>query len=354
MSITLVLGSLYMWAKKVPGFPFGHKGVRLLLLARGIGGFFGVFSMYFAIVYLPIADVTVMGFLAPPFACAACAYLLKEPFTRMEQIAAFMSMIGVVLIARPDAVFTYFQTTTAPPLATVSVDMAPPLNTTTHVSDASSYVDVTREQQLIAVAVVMIGVVGGSVVITTLRWVGKRAHPLITVNVFANVVVLFSGVASALIPGIGFALPVNLKDWGYLAFLSICGFVAVCWPCLRYSRRLTNLHEQQTFAAAGLAHEKSSRATNMIYTQMLFALIADKVMFGHNPELLSMAGSSLILSSAIYVAVMKVGPIAPSEEAEDGKNEDEEMGLVQNMDGSDDEVGDIREERSNSTKALGV
>ena len=61
----------------------------------------------------------------------------------------------------------------------------------------------------------------------------------------------------------------------------------------------------QFLLSAGLQHEKSSRATNMVYTQMLFALIFDKVVFGTNPSLLSLLGSSMILGSAIYVALQK-------------------------------------------------
>jgi hypothetical protein len=118
MSITVALGSAYMYQQGIPGFPFGSKGVRLLLLARGIGGFVGIFAMYYSVIYLPVADVTVLGFLAPLFACAACVYFLQEPFTRREQMAALISLVGVVLIARPAAIFSYFQqnSTSSPPI----------------------------------------------------------------------------------------------------------------------------------------------------------------------------------------------------------------------------------------------
>ena len=41
MAITLLLGSLYMWWAAVDHFPLGPKEVRMLLIARGFGGFFG-------------------------------------------------------------------------------------------------------------------------------------------------------------------------------------------------------------------------------------------------------------------------------------------------------------------------
>ncbi len=91
----------------------------------------------------------------------------------------------------------------------------------------------------------------------------------------------------AVLPSVDFLLPADLKEWSYLIFLGICGFA------------------MQLLLSAGLQAEKSSRATNMVYTQMLFALLFDKVVFGTNPTLLSLLGSTLILASAIYVAVQR-------------------------------------------------
>ena len=91
---------------------------------------------------------------------------------------------------------------------------------------------------------------------------------------------------------------------------------------------------KQYLLAAGLAAEKSSRATNMVYVQMLFALIGDKLIFNTNPSLLSLLGSSLILSSAIYVALQK-GSIQINEknrgEGPGSVNVDEEQGLTGNL-----------------------
>lgn len=45
-SITSVLVYMWMWRMKVDNAPFGPRGVRGLLVARGVGGFFGVFGLY--------------------------------------------------------------------------------------------------------------------------------------------------------------------------------------------------------------------------------------------------------------------------------------------------------------------
>ena len=53
--------------------------------------------------YLDISDATVITFLVPCVTGYLCHILIHEPFTRKEQIASFVALIGVVLIARPAA-----------------------------------------------------------------------------------------------------------------------------------------------------------------------------------------------------------------------------------------------------------
>ncbi|RYN81250.1 hypothetical protein AA0120_g10206 [Alternaria tenuissima] len=311
MSITVACSSFYMWYKKTEHFPFGMKEVRSLLVARGLFGFFGVFGMYYSLLYLPLADATVITFLAPSLACWACSYFINEPFTRMEQIAAYVSLFGVVLIARPVTLFSALSHSDAPiPPATGDLDALLP-NTTVSSPDrlAADYDSVTPTQRVMAVGIAMLGVIGAAGAYTTIRWIGKRAHPLISVNYFATWCTIVSIVAMFTIPGVGFLLPNSLRDWCYLIFLGVCGFV------------------MQFLLAAGLQYEKSSRATNMVYMQMLFALAFDKLVWGTTPGALSITGSSLILGSAIYVAMNKEAPTKKVEPMGRGDDE-EERGLI--------------------------
>jgi drug/metabolite transporter (DMT)-like permease len=228
MGITVVLAMTYMWYNKTPHFPLGHPEVRWLLLARGFGGFFGVTGMYWSLLYLPLADATVITFLAPALACWACSFLINEPFTRVEKIGTLVSLVGVIFIARPTSFFAVFSS--SPPPASGTGDMAsgPSSNSTSNPdADASNYDDVTPAQRLMAVGIALIGVLGAAVAYTTIRWIGKRAHPLISVNYFATWCTIVSFVAQFALPHVGFLLPADLKEWGYLIFLGTCGFIMV-------------------------------------------------------------------------------------------------------------------------------
>lgn len=46
MTGTLILSGIYQWMAKVENAPFGTREVRKLLIARGVGGFFGVYGVY--------------------------------------------------------------------------------------------------------------------------------------------------------------------------------------------------------------------------------------------------------------------------------------------------------------------
>lgn len=65
----------------------------------------------------------------------------------------------------------------------------------------------------------------------------------------------------------------------------------------------------------------------MVYTQMLFALSFDKLVWGTTPGALSIIGSSLILGSAIYVAMHKETGKKGTEARGEGSGE-EERGLM--------------------------
>jgi drug/metabolite transporter (DMT)-like permease len=180
--------------------------------------------------YLPLADATVITFLAPSLACWACSYFINEPFTRMEQIAAYISILGVVLIARPVSLFAALShSSDSVPPASGDIDLVHSNATSgTPNRHASDYDDVTPAQRATAVGIAMLGVFGSAGAYTTLRWIGTRAHPLLSVNYFATWCTIVSIIGMLVLPDVGFLLPRYFEDWCYLIFLGLCGFVMVC------------------------------------------------------------------------------------------------------------------------------
>jgi drug/metabolite transporter (DMT)-like permease len=166
----------------------------------------------------------------------------------------------------------------------------------------------------------MLGVLGSAGAFTSIRWIGSRAHPLISVNYFAIWCTFVSFMALSLSKPLHlsttlvFAIPSGVRQWSMLLFLGVCGFVA------------------QFLLTKGLAaggRGGGARATNMIYTNMLFAMALDKLVFGQSPGWWSLGGSGLILGSAILVAVQRQqdSTWANDDVGEVGV-EEEEMGML--------------------------
>jgi drug/metabolite transporter (DMT)-like permease len=155
--------------------------------------------------------------------------LINEPFTRIEQIAAYVSIFGVILIARPASLFAFLShTDTSASSASGDPDLALASNVTAEPNRLAAEFDaVTPAQRASAVGVALVGVIGSAGAFTTIRWIGKRAHPLLSVNYFATWCTIVSIVMMITLPDVGFLLPRSLKDWCYLTFLGVCGFVMV-------------------------------------------------------------------------------------------------------------------------------
>lgn len=315
MSITVLASYLYMLYAKVP-HPFGTRPVLGLLILRAAGGFWGVYGLYYSVQYLALSEATVLTFLAPILSCYACSFIIPhETFSRKQQLAGLVSLIGVVLIARP------FSSSISSP-------------------DGDEY------HRVVAIAAALIGVLGAACAYTTIRAIGKRSHPLVSVTYFSLFTTIVSLVAMLAVPSVPLELPGTVMEWTLLVGLGVCGFLLqfLLTAGLAYvppspeqeklsfedSPPSPSLDPQDREGGALAAHASESaeqprrqsrsssagsRATSMLYTQILFALMYDKAVWGSTLSTISWIGSGLILGSALYVALARdSGKVEGSEE----------------------------------------
>lgn len=282
MSITVVASYLYMLYARVPD-PFGRRGVLGLLALRAVGGFFGVFGLYYSVKYLDLSEATVLTFLAPILTCYATSrFMPHESFGWKQQLAGLVSLGGVILIAQP------FSS-----------------------KDGQHKDKETEVQHFLAILLALVGVLGATCAYTTLRLIGKQVHPLVSVTYFSAYTTVISCIAMLVIPSVDFRLPATAFQWALLIGLGVCGFLlqfllAAGLAYVPPSSSQGNLGlDAQSQSSAG------NRATSMLYTQMLFALVYDKLVWGKTLSPMSWAGSVLILASAIYVAVARDGKKPP-------------------------------------------
>ncbi|KAI0667462.1 hypothetical protein C8Q78DRAFT_1053153 [Trametes maxima] len=279
MAITWICCISYMFIVKVPDPILGPKGVRLLLVARGFFGFFGLFGVYYSLQYLSLSDATVLTFLAPMCTAITGAVLLHEPFSWREALAGVASLSGVVLIARPQFIFGRGHHAMIPVDSTNVADGL-------HNEIARAMTTVTPAQRVGAVGVALLGVLGATGAYTSIRAVGKRAHPLHNLVSFSSQCVIVATVAM-LIMRTPIIIPMRWDWLLMLLLIGIFGFIA------------------QVLLTMGLQRETAGRGTMAVYVQIIFATIFERAFFHSSPSLLSVVGTLIILTSAIYVAVTK-------------------------------------------------
>jgi drug/metabolite transporter (DMT)-like permease len=78
---------------------------RALLLLRGASGFLAVSCTYTAMQMLPLAAAAVLGYRAPLLTALFAPVVLGEPTPRAVFAALPVAAAGVVLVARPPALF---------------------------------------------------------------------------------------------------------------------------------------------------------------------------------------------------------------------------------------------------------
>ncbi|THZ29636.1 hypothetical protein D6C91_01470 [Aureobasidium pullulans] len=269
MSITALLSTVYMWYTKVPDFPLGAPAVRGWLILRALAGFFGLFCLYYSVHYLPLAEATVFRFLVPIITAWACSVFLGQTFSRTEFAAGVIALLGVVIIAHPAAIFGRVDDDIELPHKPNKID------------------DVSSGQRLLAIFVSVIGVLGASAAYTLIRVIGSRAHALISVNYFALISTFGSAGSLLVLPGMGFTMPHGAREWVLLSLLGVLGFVL------------------QFLLTAGLQLDRTSKATSMLYTGILFALAFDWAIWGVFPGFWSCIGGAVVIASTLWSALQK-------------------------------------------------
>lgn len=274
-----------------------HRPLHIAIRAQLLN----MFLLSDSVHYLPLAEATIFRFLVPIATAWACSLLLGTVFSWKELCAGILSLTGVVIVAQPAALFGDRANHTKPD-------------------------GVTPTQRLIAIAVSVLGVLGASGAYTMIRIIGSRAHALISVNYFAFVSTAGSTLILLITPGIGFVMPKGPREWALLSLLGVLGFVL------------------QFLLTAGLQLDRSSKATSMLYTQVVFALLFDWSIWGVLPSSAGMVGGAIVVASTLWSALQK--PKEAGKETQKAKAVDEETALLGARNGDEE---DGTERRASAT-----
>lgn len=238
--VTLVLS--YWGVRRARVDPWGTN--RRLLVLRGLIGFAALSAFYYAVIHLPLADATVIQYTNPVFATLLATRALGERLRLREVGTLVISMVGVVIVARPSFLFGG---ESALPLAAAGIGLA--------------------------------GAMASGTAYVAVRKLRDTEHPMVIVFYFALVSVICSMPLAA--PGALLPTPTE-------------------WILLLAIGATTQLG--QVSITRGLHLERAGRATAVGYLQIVFAATWGALVFGERPDAATVLGALLIVASTLALS----------------------------------------------------
>jgi drug/metabolite transporter (DMT)-like permease len=238
--VTLAMSAVWV---KSRGLSF--LGVnRPLLLLRGVLGFIGLLTYFFAITRLPLAEVVVIHHVNPIVTAGFAAFFLMEPVRLSFVIAVLLSLTGLVLVAGP----SFF------------VVGGPSLDP-------------------LGLAAVITGVFSSAGAYVCVRKLRKTDDPLVTVFYFSLVAV----------PGsLPFVIPTFVMPQGHE------------WALLLGIGVVTQL--AQVELTRGLSLVEAGPATTIGTINIVIGAVIGVLFFGEEAHVTSMIGAALVILGTITVA----------------------------------------------------
>lgn len=216
---------------------------RRSLVGRSVTGFVALSLFYYAIVELPLGDVTTIHYTTPIFTALVAAYFLREHSGRMVWLGAVVCLGGVALVARPSFLF--------------GASALPQL----------------------AVAAALGSAMISAMAYTFVRKLGQTDHHLVVIYWFCAI-----GTLLALPFALAVAVWPTPSEWLLLLGVGVTTQVA------------------QVFLTKGLSLERAGKATSVGYLQIVFAFFWGMVFFGDVPGMLTLLGVAVIVAGVVLVA----------------------------------------------------
>ncbi|TPX55855.1 hypothetical protein PhCBS80983_g04980 [Powellomyces hirtus] len=295
-----IMGVACMLYWEVENPIFGPKGVRQLLLLRSVVGFAGLVCGWSALSMLTLADATVLGFLSPVFTAILARVVLKEPYGPIDAVTGALSMLGVLVIARPPFIFGAAASDATPDDLLASgtgsgfgaEGVASEVQLSEETMTTAAQVSATgASTQFLGVLIGLAGAVLGATIFIIVRRLAGRATPLHIVSVFSLVSIPLS-IFAALVPTGGtnkaWIVPQDPLTYMFLLLVSASAYGG------------------QLCVTKSLELESAGKASSMNYVQVIVAFLAEWIIWGQPPSMSSIIGGSIVGSSIVIITVHKL------------------------------------------------
>ncbi|WP_202819791.1 DMT family transporter [Thaumasiovibrio subtropicus] len=215
---------------------------KFLLACRGIVGALALICVYGALTVLPLAEATIIQNVTPIITSVMAFLFLKEKVHTSTMISLLLSVIGVVVIVKPD------------------LFMAP---------DA-------MDLPIVGVVIALIGALGSSIAYTIVRKLSGTEDPSVIVFYFP----LFALPVSLVLLGSDFVMP-NLYQFVLLVLVGVLTQVG------------------QVYLTKAMKVGSASKTMVYSYLQVVFAIVFGVLFFDEIPTWTTLLGTVFIIGGAL-------------------------------------------------------
>ena len=234
---------------------------NLRMVSIGLTGGLGLCLFYYSLNFLPLSEAVVIYFAIAFFNGIIARIFLKEKYTAREKFMGIINIVGVLLIARPRVVFHEEE-----------VDISEEKFMTDNVSHSSAAV----------LCFVSTAFASGSQVL--IRSMDKERDPNIPVIYINLAIFVFT---SARIWISGFTIGITFYEFLGAFAVAVANVVGMY------------------FSVRALRLEKPSVIGIVTYSQLIYSLIWDFLLFDEIPSWYTVIGTGLILGSCILLIFLK-------------------------------------------------
>ena len=251
---------------------FGRPENRRLLWARGIIVSFALVCVIYALTHMALGDASVLVFTAPIFTALFARILIKEPLGAVDYSAMLLSIVGVVLVAKPPFIFGGSG-------ERVLDDGCPDDGTTAEDDEDSS-----SAAGAIAAVIALMGAMGSGFSNVILRKL-KNENSMVAVQYMA----MCSSILAPVLLLVS-AQKVNFPSaiqWLLMIAIGFLGFLG------------------QVFVTKGIQMEAAGPAAMMRNLDILFAYIYQVALLGQPANGLSILGACFVVTCAVIIGTRK-------------------------------------------------
>ncbi|MGQ0649946.1 MAG: DMT family transporter [Gemmatimonadaceae bacterium] len=219
-----------------------------LLFLRGLCGSLGLLGFFYSLVHNPLGVANLLQYMNPVFAILLAGLWLGERVGRAEVTSLAVSLLGVLFVTRPAVLFGESAAALAP----------------------------------LHVLIGLSGALCSGAAYAVVRRIGQSEHPAVVVMYLPLVAVPLS-------------LPLATGQW----------LAPTSWEWVLLIGTGIATQIAQTYMTRGLRLETAARATTTGYLQIVFAGIWGALVLGERPAGWTLLGASLIVGSALWLALGK-------------------------------------------------